>query len=156
MAAQLISAQGDTPPDQYPVLPSGLYGVLDYLKQVYGNQPIYVHENGQRMRRNGTLNDTPRVEYLHAYIGSTLDAVRNGSNIKGYFAWTFLDCLELLDGYESAFGFYYVDLDDRDLKRYQKLSARWYAKFLKGKITSNSIIEVGKRTYVPLRSQFSQ
>ncbi|KAL2485769.1 Beta-glucosidase 11 [Abeliophyllum distichum] len=102
MAAQITGAQSDTPPDMYPVLPSGLYGVLDYLKQVYGNQPIYVHENGQRMRRNGTLNDTPRVEYFHAYIGSTLDAVRNGSNIKGYFAWTFLDCLELLDGYESC------------------------------------------------------
>lgn len=31
---------------------------------------------GQQMRRNGTLNDTARVEYLQAYIGSMLDAIR--------------------------------------------------------------------------------
>ncbi|XP_022864016.1 cyanidin 3-O-glucoside 5-O-glucosyltransferase (acyl-glucose)-like [Olea europaea var. sylvestris] len=108
------------------------------------------------MRRNGTLNDTPRVEYYHAYIGSLLDALRNGSNVKGYFAWTFLDCLELTVGYTLSFGFYYVDLDDKDLKRYQKLSARWYASFLKGKTMSNSIIDVGKGTSVPMRYQYSQ
>ncbi|KAK6120205.1 hypothetical protein DH2020_046111 [Rehmannia glutinosa] len=87
----------------------------------------------QMTRRNGTLNDTSRVEYVQAYIGSVLDAVRNGSNTKGYFVWTFLDCLELLDGYGTSFGLYYVDLDDKELKRYQKLSARWYSNFLKGK-----------------------
>ena len=57
---------------------------------------------------------------------------RNGSNAKGYFIWSFLDVLELLDGYESSYGLYYVDLDDPDLKRYPKLSAHWYSVFLKG------------------------
>lgn len=60
-------------------------------------------------------------------------SIRNGSNTIGYFTWSFLDVLELLDGYESSFGHYYVDLDDPDLKRYPKLSADWYAQFLKGK-----------------------
>lgn len=39
---------------------------------------------------------------------------------------------ELLNGYGSSFGHYYVDLDDPDLRRYPKLSAHWYSKFLKG------------------------
>lgn len=39
--------------------------------------------------------------------------------------------LELLDGYKSGFGLYYVDLDDPDLRRYPKLSAQWYSDFLK-------------------------
>ncbi|KAI3449487.1 hypothetical protein Pfo_006152 [Paulownia fortunei] len=157
IAVQLIYEQGDTPPDQYPIMPSGLYGVLEYIKQVYGNPPIYIHENGQKTRRNGSLIDTPRVEYIHAYIRSTLDAVRNGSNTKGYFAWTFLDCLELLDGYESAFGLYYVDLDDKEMRRYPKLSAHWYSDFLKGgsgKINVNS--ELGEKMSLSLGSQFSQ
>ncbi|XP_073152625.1 beta-glucosidase 10-like [Henckelia pumila] len=51
-------------PEQIPVHPWGLYGLLEYLKQVYGNIPIYVHENGRGTRRNGTLEDTGRVEYL--------------------------------------------------------------------------------------------
>ncbi|XP_049408471.1 beta-glucosidase 11-like [Solanum stenotomum] len=119
--------------DQYPVMPSGLYELLEYLKEAYGNLPIYIQENGQKTLRNGTLNDTPRIEYMHAYIGSVLDAVRNGSNTRGYFAWSFLDGLELLGGYVPSYGLYYVDLDDNELRRYPKLSAYWYANFLKGK-----------------------
>lgn len=31
---------------QFPVAPWGLQGVLEYFKQLYGNPPIYIHENG--------------------------------------------------------------------------------------------------------------
>ncbi|KAM0053951.1 putative beta-glucosidase [Helianthus debilis subsp. tardiflorus] len=57
----------------------------------------------------------------------------NGSHTVGYFAWSFLDLFELLDGYKTGYGLYYVDLDDNELTRYPKLSAHWYAGFLKGK-----------------------
>jgi hypothetical protein len=63
---------------------------------------------------------------------------RNGSNIKGYFAWSFIDALELLDGYKSSFGLYYVDRNDPELTRYPKLSAKWYSQFLKG--TRSSLV----------------
>lgn len=88
---------------------------------------------GQQLRQNGTLNDTARVEYVQAYIGSLLDAMRNGSNTRGCFMWSFLDGLELLDGCDSGYGLYYVDLDDKELKRCPKLSAQWYSNFLKGR-----------------------
>lgn len=68
---------------------------------------------------------------------------RNGSNTRGYFTWSFLDSFELLDGYDSGFGLYYVDLDDKELTRYPKKSAHWYSNFLKGRRTStNESIEV--------------
>nr|KYP74195.1 Hydroxyisourate hydrolase [Cajanus cajan] len=66
--------------------------------------------------------------------------LKDGSNIKGYFAWSFLDLFELLDAYKSSFGLYYVDRNDPELKRYPKLSAKWYSQFLKGK--NASIVEV--------------
>ncbi|XP_052191896.1 beta-glucosidase 11-like isoform X3 [Diospyros lotus] len=145
MAAQTIYVQGDTPSDEYPITPSGLAGTLEYYKQFYGNLPIYIHENGQKTRRNSTLNDTARVEYLHVFIGSVLDALRNGSNVRGYFQWSFMDLYELLDGYRVSFGLYYVDLDDKDLKRHPKLSSHWYSNFLKGKISSlDAIVDVKK------------
>ncbi|MEX6631863.1 family 1 glycosylhydrolase, partial [Providencia rettgeri] len=75
----------------------GLQGVLEYFKQSYGNPPMYIHENGQMTPRNASLNDTSRVQYLQAYIGNLRDAVRNGSNVKGYFTWSFLDCFELMN-----------------------------------------------------------
>ncbi|CAN4093067.1 unnamed protein product [Withania somnifera] len=132
---EIIYTDEDSPPGQieYPVTQPGLGEILEYLKQAYGNPPIYIHENGQLTKRNATLNDTSRVEYLQAYIGNLLDAMRNGSDVKGYFMWSFLDCFELFDAYGSAFGLYYVNLDDKDLRRHAKLSAHWYSNFLKGK-----------------------
>ncbi|GJW46900.1 transposase, Ptta/En/Spm [Tanacetum coccineum] len=57
----------------------------------------------------------------HTRLGG-LDDV-NGSNTKGYFVWSFMDLFELLDGYNTGYGLYYVDLDDKDLTRYPKFSA---------------------------------
>ncbi|KAK6260235.1 hypothetical protein SCA6_014709 [Theobroma cacao] len=139
----------------------------------------FIDLRGQRNRRNSTMEDTSRVNYLHAYIGSVLDAVslsiscipsnaflsffsllnfqRNGSNTRGYFAWSFLDVFELLDGYESGYGFYYVDLDDPDLKRYPKLSAHWYSHFLKGgSISSDVLIKLKQNFFALSQGHFSQ
>ncbi|KAF3455230.1 hypothetical protein FNV43_RR05678 [Rhamnella rubrinervis] len=109
----------------FPLMPYGLVGVLEYIKQHYGNPAIYIHENGQRSQRNSSLEDWSRVSYLNAYIGSLLDAIRNGSDVRGYFQWSFLDVFELTDGYGSSFGLYYVDLEDSNLRRIPKLSASW-------------------------------
>ncbi|OVA00214.1 Glycoside hydrolase [Macleaya cordata] len=140
MAAKLIFDWDGIFPDEFPITPSALQGVLEYFKQVYGNPPMYIHENGQMTYRNVSLNDTSRVKYLEGYIGGLLNAVRNGSDTRGYFTWSFLDSFELLNGYISSFGLYFVDLNDPDLKRYPKLSAHWYSNFLKGgrRSTTNS------------------
>ncbi|XP_063949487.1 beta-glucosidase 22-like isoform X2 [Daucus carota subsp. sativus] len=122
----------DVPQGQLPYNPSGLRELLEYMKN-YGNPPIYIYENGQSTIRNETLHDVPRLRYIQGYIGSLLDALRSGSNARGYFIWSFLDVFELLDGFESGYGLYYVDLDDKNLKRYPKLSAQWYSNFLKGR-----------------------
>ncbi|KAJ4969264.1 hypothetical protein NE237_015965 [Protea cynaroides] len=107
-------------------IPPGMQGVLQYLKQTYDNPPIYIHENGQMAFHNASLNDMSRVKYLEDYIQSLLQAVRNGSDVRGYFSWSFLDAFELFDGYQSSFGLYYVDFNSPDLKRYPKLSAHWF------------------------------
>ncbi|PIA37897.1 hypothetical protein AQUCO_02900030v1 [Aquilegia coerulea] len=123
---------------QYPIDPASMQGMLEYFKQKYRNPPIYIHENGQRTPSNSSLNDISRVKYLHGYIGSLLEGLRNGSNARGYFTWSFLDVFELLYGFESRFGLYYVDFNDPDLKRYAKLSAHWYSNFLKGRNNTNN------------------
>ncbi|GMN62819.1 hypothetical protein TIFTF001_031899 [Ficus carica] len=96
----------------------------------------------QKTRRNSTLEDWPRVEHLQAHIGSVFDSIRNGTNVEGYFAWSFLDSFELLDGYESSFGLYYIDLEDPELRRKPKLSAHWYSQFLKRKSVTLDGIDV--------------
>ncbi|KAF9607299.1 hypothetical protein IFM89_033727 [Coptis chinensis] len=138
MAATLIFNWDEVPAGEFPITPSGMQGVLEYFKQKYGNPPMFIHENGQRTFHNTSLNDTSRIKYLNGYIGSTLDAVRNGSNTRGFFHWSFLDLYELFGGNKSSYGLYFVDFKDPDLKRYPKLSAYWYSKFLKGGNISNN------------------
>jgi len=55
---------------------------------------------------------------------------RAGSNVKGFLAWSFLDCNEWFAGFPVRFGLNFVDYND-GLKKYPKLSAQWYKNFLK-------------------------
>ncbi|XP_025013842.2 beta-glucosidase 11 isoform X2 [Ricinus communis] len=122
------------------------------VKIVYG-MPASAHENP----RDSSLEDIPRVTYIHSYMGSLLDAVRNGSNARGYFTWSFLDVFELIDGYNSIFGLYYGDLEDPELKRYPKLSAHWYSHFLKGgSVSSDKFIQLGKDSSLLSKNRFFQ
>ncbi|KAJ0020077.1 hypothetical protein Pint_31585 [Pistacia integerrima] len=76
MAVQLIPMLDNSSTVEFPVTPWGLQGVLEYFKQVYGNPPVYIHENGQRMQRNLTLEDWPRVMSLSGYIEGLLHSLR--------------------------------------------------------------------------------
>lgn len=60
---------------EYPALPWGLQGGLEYFKNVYGNPPIYIQENGQLLDHNVAVYDQPRIEYLQIIIGAVLDAI---------------------------------------------------------------------------------
>ncbi|XP_074316453.1 cyanidin 3-O-glucoside 5-O-glucosyltransferase (acyl-glucose)-like [Silene latifolia] len=114
-------------------------GLLEYFKRDYGNPPIYIQENGYWTPRDLGLNDASRIKYHTASIASMLNAMRGGSNVKGYFQWSFLDLLEV---FKYSYGLYHVDLEDPDRKRKPKLSAIWYKEFLKGHAHSNGITQV--------------
>ncbi|KAK7838677.1 hydroxyisourate hydrolase [Quercus suber] len=60
---------------QFPIVPSALQELLQYFKQAYGNPPIYIHENEHQTPHNSSLEDEPRVNYLHGHIGALLDAL---------------------------------------------------------------------------------
>ncbi|XP_037495946.1 beta-glucosidase 12 [Jatropha curcas] len=88
-----------------------------------------------------TANYAAYVPFSNAinasYSGSILSSrgdfqsvLRDGVNVKGYFAWSLLDNFEWNSGYTVRFGINYVDYKN-GLKRYPKLSARWFKKFLR-------------------------
>nr|VDD58103.1 unnamed protein product [Brassica oleracea] len=119
---------------KWDAIPWGFEGVLESLKQSYNNPPIYILENGLPLEHDSTLQDTPRVEYIQSYIGAMLNAIKNGSDTRGYFFWSVIDLYELLAGYKLSYGLYYVNFSDPGLKRSPKLSASWYTGFLNGTI----------------------
>ncbi|KAL5705686.1 beta-glucosidase [Ranunculus cassubicifolius] len=75
-------------------------------------------------------NDTIRIEYIKTYIASLLPSIRNGTNVRGYFVWSFIDVFEAAGGYHSHFGLYEVDFGDAELRRYPRQSVYWYSDFL--------------------------
>ncbi|CAO2177806.1 unnamed protein product [Urochloa humidicola] len=121
---------GQHAPTSIPADPKGLQLLVEYLNEAYGNLPIYIQETGYATR-SGSLHDTDRVDYMKNHIRSTLTALRNGANVKGYFAWCFMDVFEYLTGFMSRYGLYRVDFEDEALPRQARFSARWYSEFLK-------------------------
>ncbi|KAM0852521.1 hypothetical protein ACQ4PT_051697 [Festuca glaucescens] len=130
---------GKGAPKNVPSDPKGLQLVLEYLKEAYGNLPIYVQENGIGSA-DDNLYDTDRIGYLSSHMESMLNAVRNGADVRGYFAWSFMDVFEFLGGYQSKFGLYHVDLAEERRPRRARLSARWYFAFLKKKAETSTVL----------------
>ncbi|MED6211807.1 hypothetical protein PIB30_077058 [Stylosanthes scabra] len=122
--------------DWLHVYPKGIEKLLLYTTKKYNNPLIYITENGMDEFNDPTLTleealmDTYRIDYYYRHLYHVLQAIKGGSNIKGYFAWTFSDNFEWNDGYNKRFGLVFIDFKD-NLKRHQKLSARWFANFLK-------------------------
>ncbi|XBI19862.1 hypothetical protein VPH35_061286 [Triticum aestivum] len=140
MSVSLRGSRIDPPSSQgFPVNvpsdPKGLQLQLEYLKETYRNLLVYVQENGMGSA-DDSLDDTGRVGFLSSYMESTLNAMRNGADVRGYFAWAFMDLFELLSGYQLRYGLYRVDFADERLPRQARLSARWYSGFLKHNRTS--------------------
>ncbi|KAG2241509.1 hypothetical protein Bca52824_096508 [Brassica carinata] len=110
--------------------------LMNYVKQRYGNPPVFITENGMDdpnnilISREAALKDTKRIKYHHDYLSSLQAAIKeDGCNVKGYFVWSLLDNWEWAAGYSSRFGLYFVDYRDK-LKRYPKDSVRWFTSFL--------------------------
>ncbi|XP_010908751.2 beta-glucosidase 4 isoform X2 [Elaeis guineensis] len=80
---------------------------------------------------NEALNDQKRVGYFKGYIAAVAQAIRDGADVRGYFAWSLLDNFEWAQGYTKRFGLIYVDYKN-GLARHPKSSAIWFSRFLKG------------------------
>lgn len=113
-------------------VPWGLYKAVMYVKENYQNPTIILAENGMDDPGNITLpaglKDTTRINYYKAYLAELRKTIDDGANVIGYFAWSLLDNFEWRLGYTSRFGIVYVDF--KTLKRYPKMSARWFQKLL--------------------------
>ncbi|KAL5760546.1 hypothetical protein ACOSQ2_019384 [Xanthoceras sorbifolium] len=117
------------------IYPKGIRDILLYIKRKYNSPPIYITENGMgdvntsSWPINKALNDSLRIKYHSLHLSYILEAIREGVDVRGYYAWSFLDNFEWDSGYTYRFGFVYIDYKDK-LKRYLKSSALWFKNFL--------------------------
>lgn len=115
------------------IYPQGLYNVLTYIKQEFGDIPIYITENGacynDEPDTDGLVRDTGRLEYLRVHLTQLHRAIESGVNVKGYFCWSLMDNFEWAFGYSMRFGIVHVDYETQ--KRTLKESGKWYSRVVK-------------------------
>jgi beta-glucosidase len=116
----------------WSVIPDSLTNVLTRVSAEFTSLPIYVTENGASFHDyvdpNGEVIDTERVDYLRGYLSAAAAAIASGVDLRGYYAWSFLDNFEWAEGYSKRFGLVYVDY--RTQERIPKLSAHWYRRLI--------------------------
>ncbi len=118
----------------WEVYPPGLTNTLAWVKENYGDLPLYVTENGSAFYDPPTVNgselsDPLRVEYLRTHLLAAHDAIKKGVNLRGYFAWSLLDNFEWSHGYSKRFGIVHVDFATQ--RRTPKASARLYSEVIR-------------------------
>jgi len=130
---QLVGARGDSP--WLYVVPWGIRKMLHWVKQRYDNPPIYITENGVDIPNENSisfpqvLQDQFRVDFYSQYISNVSQAISEGVDVRGYFAWSFMDNYEWADGYTKRFGLTYVDYQ-HNLTRHPKDSAMWFTNLI--------------------------
>lgn len=123
----------------WEVYPPGLHQILMKFSEYPEIPALYVTENGSAWHDTLTVDaegrrqvhDPERTRYLQDYLAQCRKAWREGGKLKGYFAWSLMDNLEWVEGYDRRFGIVHVDFDN-DQTRTIKDSGLWYRQFLAG------------------------
>ena len=115
----------------WEVFPQALTDVLVWVKDRYGNPPIYVTENGAAFYDppvidGDRLADPLRVDYLREHLRALHAALAAGVDLRGYFVWSLLDNFEWAHGYSKRFGIVHVDFASQ--RRTPKDSAHFYSR----------------------------
>lgn len=116
------------------VSPESLTSTLIRVHREYGAPPVFVTENGAAYHDyvdpEGRVNDLERVDYLRAYLEALEGAIDEGVDVRGYFAWSFMDVFEWALGYSIRFGLIYNDYATQH--RTLKSSAMFYRDMIRG------------------------
>jgi beta-glucosidase len=118
----------------WEVFPAALTRVLLWVKERYGEIPLYITENGAAfydppVATEGEVDDPLRVEYLRGHLNAVIEAMRQGVNLRGYYVWSLLDNFEWSHGYSRRFGIVHVNYETQE--RTIKSSGRFYSNVIK-------------------------
>jgi beta-glucosidase len=118
----------------WPTVPQGLKRQLRWIGEVSGGLPLYITENGYArqdvVESDGRVHDRERIDYIRRHLEVCRDLIKEGLNLKGYYAWSFMDNFEWAYGYTKRFGIVHVDYATQ--KRTPKDSAYFFRDLMAG------------------------
>ncbi|MDR3337510.1 MAG: beta-glucosidase [Treponema sp.] len=118
----------------WPTVPGGLARQLLWISGISGGLPIYITENGfasdDKPDENGRVHDIERIKYVRRHLEVCAGLIKQGVNLKGYYAWSFMDNFEWAYGYTRRFGIVHVDYVTQ--KRTPKDSAYFFRDVIAG------------------------
>ena len=127
----------------WSVIPESLTQVLGRVARDFTRLPVFITENGASYHDyidpDGDVVDASRVEYLRGYLDAVITAIERGVDVRGYYAWSFLDNFEWAEGYGKRFGLVFVDYATQ--RRIPKLSAHWYERLIAERMSQLEPIE---------------
>ena len=95
-------------------------------------KPIYITESGMSncdwVSLDGKVHDPQRIDYLNRYLLEVKKSIDDGTDVRGYFVWSFMDNFEWAEGYKHRFGLVHINYET--LERTPKDSAYWYKKVI--------------------------
>lgn len=116
----------------WEIYEKGIYDILTNVRENYGNIECFISENGMGVQgeekfRNeqGMICDSYRIDFIREHLKWVQRAITEGSNVKGYHLWTFMDNWSWSNAYKNRYGFVSVDLE-KDGQRSVKQSGYWF------------------------------
>lgn len=125
----------------WAVVPWGCRKLLEWIHNRYNGADIYITENGFACNDeivDGQVEDPYRIKFYKSYLQACNEAIENGVNLKGYFAWSLFDNFEWASGYRPRFGLNFINYET--LERIPKSSALWFKD-----VTSNNGWQIEKQ-----------
>jgi beta-glucosidase len=118
----------------WEVFPEALTQLLLSVTERYGKLPIYITENGAAFYDPpspimGRIDDPLRVDYYRQHLRAAHDAMKQGVDLRGYYAWALLDNYEWSLGFSKRFGLVHVDYETQ--RRTIKASGRYYSEVIR-------------------------
>lgn len=116
----------------WEIYEKGVYDILTNLRENYGNIECFISENGMGVEGeekfcdgNGIIQDDYRIEFIEEHLKWVHKALQEGSNVKGYHLWTFMDNWSWCNAYKNRYGLVSVNLS-KDGERTVKKSGQWF------------------------------
>lgn len=115
----------------WEIYPQAFTDLLTKLNSLYDLPPVYITENGCALPDTideDVVNDVNRIEYYNSHLNALNNAIEQGVDVRGYFAWSLMDNFEWALGYSKRFGIVYVDYETQ--KRTIKASGEAYKELI--------------------------